>query len=136
MTTNNDNQDLLREYRAAGTPMDRMFALNQGGLTERIERLAQLSDLEAESRSRLQAMRLERVAREAGQRACTASQEDADSATARCPGCGYRFTPAGGDFYEIGPLSRRADGDGPRDTAIDCPACGRMIHESDLEDIS
>lgn len=109
--------------------------------------------LEAESRARLQALRLHEIATEAGERACEESRADADghladahamsewareqdaeneTGTHRCPKCTYRFTPDLMDFYEVGPLSRRSQGDGPRDREIECPGCGKPIGEFDL----
>lgn len=60
---------------------------------------------------------------------------DEVTATVRCPKCGHGFEPAPSDFYEVGPLPRRQDGDGPRDKMINCPGCSRQIHESDLEEL-
>lgn len=96
------------------------------------ERIA-LKAEEAASTARLIAMGLDRVAAQAGHRACQESLEDSEG-TCRCPRCEHRFTPDPTDFYEVGPLSRRSQGDGPRDRCIDCPGCGRKLGEFDLED--
>ena len=99
-----------------------------------------LAALEAVSRARLLRQGLERLAGYAGYRACQAVGEDAgedqETGTHRCPSCGYRWEPEPMDFYGVGPLSRRSLGDGPRDQAIDCPACGRQIGEFDLEEVT
>ena len=105
-----------------------------------INRRVDLAALEAVSRARLLRQGLERLAGYAGYRACQAVQEDvaeeSETGTHRCPRCGYRWEPDPLDFYGVGPLSRRRLGDGPRDAAIDCPACGRQIGEFDLEELS
>ncbi len=88
--------------------------------------------LRALCREMCQRLDRQRVAHEAGEAACAASTADV---TLRCLKCGYRWSPDSGDWYEVGPLSFRSRGDGPRDQAIECPTCGRQLSESEVEDI-
>lgn len=54
--------------------------------------------------------------------------------TCACPRCGHCFEPDPMDFEEVGPLPSQQDGDGPRDRVIECPGCGAVVGEFDLED--